>query len=60
MLRTQIYILKELHHDIHLVAKEEKKGTIGKALLKLTRVKTYAPADTSMKIDDFLYNEKES
>jgi metal-responsive CopG/Arc/MetJ family transcriptional regulator len=34
----------------------KKKVTIGKALLKLTQVKAHAPADTSMKIDDYLYN----
>jgi metal-responsive CopG/Arc/MetJ family transcriptional regulator len=34
----------------------KKKATIGQALLKLTQVKAHAPKDTSMKIDDYLYN----
>ncbi len=33
-----------------------KPATIGKALLHLTQVKAHAPEDTSMKIDDYLYN----
>jgi metal-responsive CopG/Arc/MetJ family transcriptional regulator len=35
---------------------QKRKQTIGQALLKLTHVKAHAPEDTSMKIDEYLYN----
>lgn len=77
MIRTQLYITKQLYRDINLIAKKEKKPaaqvirelltdsigqkkqqtSIGKALLKLTEVKGKGPADLSVNIDKYLYEQ---